>query len=229
MKPVEDVYPSKVDLPEDTGNREEALKAWREGCRVLMSGVHLEIGMAYLDAKGNLTDREIEVSKIFKSEDNKRYFSGFCRLRQANRSFREDRMVHLIDLETGEIFDPPSVFFDKYSLFDSPKLEELQIIVHILSYLARSDRKFLDAEKEFISKVIGRYCRGERRVLIESYAFNHKVKKQDFLNEVSKLVYMDDYSVWSLIKDAEEVIKIDGKISKKEQDLFDTLRTESNH
>jgi len=227
LKCTEGIYPSRVDLPEDARLQNDRLKRWADGCKVLLSGIHLEIGMSYLDAKSNLTNREIEVSKIFRGEGDRRYFSGLCRLRQAHRSFREDRMLQLIDLETGEIFDPASEFFDRYSLFDSPKMEELQIIIHILLYLAKADRTFLDVEKDVISDIVSQYCRGQKRELIETYAFNHKVKKQDFLNEVSKLPYMDEYAVWNLMNYAEEIINIDGKVTKKEQEFFDLLHAEA--
>jgi hypothetical protein len=221
---VEDVYPSKVDPPKETPPGIAALEAWRQGCQVLISGINMPIGMIYQDAKGDLSKRQVEVKKIFRSNDYRRYFTGFCALRAAVRTFREDRVNELIDLETGYRYENPTQFFDKYSLFDTAKMEKLQVILHILSYLARSDRKFCDKEKDFISELITEYCRDDRQRLIESYAINHKVKKKDFLNEVSKLAYMDEDTATFLVHKAQGLIAIDGKITKKEKELFDNLQ-----
>lgn len=221
---VEDVYPSKADLPRETIPGMAALEAWRESCQVLISGINMPIGMIYQDAKGDLTKRQVEIKKIFRSIDDRRYFCGFCVLRAAIRTFREDRVYELIDLETGDRYKNPTQFFDKYSLFDSAKMEKLQVILHVLSYLARVDRNFCDKEKDFISELISEYCRDDRQRLVEDYAFNHKVKKQEYLNEVSKLAYMDEDAATFLVHKAQGLIAIDGKITKKEKEFFDILQ-----
>lgn len=221
---IADVYPSKADIPYDRGPNIHALEAWRERCNTLISGISIPVGMKYTDAKGALTQRQVEVKKIFRSDDECRYFSGFCFLRESHRTFREDRIEEIMELETGEVYPAPRTFFDRYGIFNSAKMEELQVIVHILSYLARADRKFIDEEKEVISKIISQYCNDQQKDLVEDYTFNHKVTKKDYLSEVSKLAYMDISTVEFLIRKAEELIKVDGKVTPKEQEFFGILK-----
>ncbi|MFC1827731.1 hypothetical protein ACFLZQ_07375 [Thermodesulfobacteriota bacterium] len=224
MELVADVYPSKADIPLDKSRNRSALETWKANCNVLISGISIPIGMDYTDAKGALTQRQVEVKKIIRKEDEYRYISGLCFLREKHRNFREDRIENLIELETGEVYPAPHKFFDKYGIFNSEKMEELQVILHILSYLARADRKFVDGEKELISEVISQYCDSQHKPLVENYAFTHKVSKKDYLNEVSKLAYMDLNAVNFLIRKAEELIKVDGKITPKEKEFFDLLK-----
>lgn len=218
------VYPSTADLPSDDSARTPAIRNWQNTCQVLISGISIPIGIDYVDAKGDFTKRQVTVYKIIRSEGQLRYLTGFCHLRSSTRTFMEERIGEIIDLETGEIFERPAVFFDKYSLFDSPEMEKLQIALHILSYLARADRKFVDSEKGFLSKFIGEYCSGGKRAMIEDYAFNHKVKKADFLNEISKLNYIDETFAKSVVDKSKALIEIDGKVTKGEESLFSLLQ-----
>lgn len=221
---VADVYPSKADIPLDTAPDRSALEIWKSKCNVLISGISIPVGMDYTDARGSLTQRRVEVKKIIRKDDEYRYISGFCYLREKHRNFREDRIKKLIELETGEVYPAPHKFLDKYGIFNSEKMEELQVILHILSYLARVDRKFINEEKELISEVISQYSSGQQIDLVKDYAFSHKVTKKDYLNEVSKLAYVDLTTVEFLINKAEELIKVDGKITPKEQEFFDVLK-----
>jgi len=69
--------------------------------RYFMLGVRIVIdklkflasGMEYTDEKGALTQRQVQVKKIFRSDDGCRYFSGFCFLRESHRTFRKERKV----------------------------------------------------------------------------------------------------------------------------------------
>lgn len=63
----------------------------------------------YMDANGNFSDREI-IFRGVKIQNGKAYLNGICRERNAHRTFRADRIMSLIDLDTGEMFDDA----DKY-------------------------------------------------------------------------------------------------------------------
>lgn len=218
---VTDVYPSQVDSPFGRGN-DQPLHAWRQRCKTILSGVSITVGMSYLSANGNSTNRKVEIKKIFRDGPS-RYFTGFCFFREAFRTFREDRIAEITDLGTGEVFPSAKAFFDRYGIFNSPKMEELQVILHVLIYLARADRKFVEEEKAIISDIISQYCSPQQKKLVEDYAFCHKPTKQDYLGEVGKLAYMDAGVAMFLIRKAEELIKADGKVAAKEQELFDLI------
>lgn len=223
-----DIFPARADIPSPSSQVNlVALEAWRNKCTVLISGINIPIGMTYIDAKGDETKRKIDVKKIFRSGDLDRYFTGFCYLRVATRTFREGRIQEIIELRTGEVIQP-KIFFDRYGIFGGAKMEELQIIIHILLYLARADRSFIDAEKTVLSEVIGQYCTGHQKELIEEYAFNHRLQKQDYLNEVSRLRFMDRAVVSFLLAKAEELISVDGKITQKEREFFNILKQDGH-
>ena len=64
--------------------------------------VAAKLQIEYCDAVGNKTTRNVNVREF----DNKLYhgvFMGICELRNAHRTFRFDRILSCIDLETGEV------------------------------------------------------------------------------------------------------------------------------
>ncbi|MBW1730022.1 MAG: WYL domain-containing protein [Deltaproteobacteria bacterium] len=220
---VETAYPSPTLTREDAA-LEADIERWRRQCRPLACNLDMMAGLVYVDSRGNSSKRRVEIHSILSSEDGFRYIKGLCLLRNSWRNFREDRIQELVDLETGEIFEPPTAFFDKYSLFEGSELEKLQIFLHILSYLARADRRFVDEEKQVIVGVIGDFYEGPKLSLIEAYAFNHRVKKQGFLDDVERLRYMDQDDILYFLEKAKLLIEADGKVTAKETELFEVLR-----
>ncbi|MDE1715750.1 hypothetical protein PWG14_25110 [Chromobacterium amazonense] len=59
--------------------------------------------LVYRDADGNESNREVEVFGYDPDSDT---LEAFCLLRRANRSFRLDRIVRMVDRETGESIPP---------------------------------------------------------------------------------------------------------------------------
>jgi hypothetical protein len=223
LDPVATFYPSKPDLPRDPGSRAHEIANWQARCQVLISGINVPVGMTYVDAKGDETKREVGVQKLIR-DGELRYIQGFCYLRQACRAFREDRAQEIIELETGEVHASPVSFFDKYGIFNTPRLEELQVMLHILIYLAKADRKFCDAEKGFISQFVSGYCKDPQKTSVLNYVDSHKVKKQDFVDEASKLAHMPEEMVRRILSTAETLTRIDNKVTPKERELFDLLK-----
>lgn len=219
---VDNEYPSKADLPQKSN---EKLKKWQDGCIVLISGISIPVGMKYEDSQGETTSRKIEVKKIYRSSDGIDYLSGFCYLRKAYRNFRTDRISEIVSLETGEIYRSPQAFIEQYGIFSTPQLEKLQIFIHILSYLARADRNFDDCELNIISALVDDYAQGESKERILSYARSHKPTKKDYLAEVEKLRFFDRKDLSYLVIMAERLINADGKVTKKESEFFDVLKS----
>ncbi|WP_350649604.1 WYL domain-containing protein [Pseudomonas sp. HY13-MNA-CIBAN-0226] len=63
--------------------------------------VRAHLKLAYRDADGVLSDREVMVSRYVSDGDG--YIVAFCRLRKDSRTFRLDRIIEAVDLETGEV------------------------------------------------------------------------------------------------------------------------------
>ena len=58
--------------------------------------------MVYEDANGNTTEREI-IFKDISRKNSRQYIKTWCRVKQAHRTFRADRVKELFSLDTGEI------------------------------------------------------------------------------------------------------------------------------
>lgn len=61
----------------------------------------------YRDADGSESERDIDVEGAQKDGRHTMFFA-FCRLRNDHRSFRSDRILSCIDLDTGEVIDNPA-------------------------------------------------------------------------------------------------------------------------
>lgn len=67
----------------------------------------------YEDADGVKTEsRDIIIREIYARGQslNRQYIDAFCTLRNEKRCFRLDRVISILDLETGELFDSPKQF-----------------------------------------------------------------------------------------------------------------------
>lgn len=84
--------PSKVVSPKPNRTTRAIRSGWRIG----------EVEFVYEDAAGEITRRHITVHSI-----DSTYLKGECHDRQAERTFRLDRIIgDLVDCETGEILSP---------------------------------------------------------------------------------------------------------------------------
>src|SRR4051794_15446885 len=63
----------------------------------------------YIDAKGAPSERRVTCHR-FEEAKGLRYLRGFCHERSAVRTFRADRVAAVIDLHTGEIWEPGALF-----------------------------------------------------------------------------------------------------------------------
>lgn len=58
------------------------------------------IKIQYMDAKHEETERSVKVQGF-----NDSYFKGQCKMRKASRTFRFDRLISTVDLNTGEVIE----------------------------------------------------------------------------------------------------------------------------
>jgi len=176
----------------------------------------------YKDAKGNVTRRTIDMYKIGEIEDGF-FILAHCRLRKGNRTFRTDRMLECIDMDTGEVlYDIDTYFSELY--YNSDEYEEIKewrkreeereikeeyyeefmqkyaVLLKVLMYIVRCDGTFNQREKAII------------REIFENLENNNDLLTDKMLNRVYKNVDMPTYksfqnSVSKLLKD--ESIDID--------------------
>jgi len=159
--------------------------------------------LKYKDAKGNVTNRTIDMYKL--GEISKGFFIlAHCRLRNENRTFRTDRMLECIDMETGEcISDIKQYFSDLYCNSDEYQeikewreqqeekamqeeyyaefMQKYAVLLKVLMYIVRCDGTFNQREKAIV------------REIFENLENNNERMTDKMLNRVYKNVDMPSY------------------------------------
>lgn len=83
-----------------TREGDKATDNWKEKLIPVNATLHLN----YQNSEGEITERTVDVQK-FGYYNDFAYLTGFCRLRQDPRTFRIDRILQCVDMETGEIIE----------------------------------------------------------------------------------------------------------------------------
>jgi hypothetical protein len=81
----------------------------------------LLIAFEYVDASGEFTKRSVLCRRCWSNDDGDIYVGGICQLRKQCRSFRVDRMSHVVELRTKQPITDPETYFAKYAIDDAPK------------------------------------------------------------------------------------------------------------
>lgn len=84
----------------------------------------MDVEIDYFDAHDHESVRLITIRsiKILPSGDFKVY--AFCHTRNAIRGFKLSHIRQVIDSTSGEVYDRPIDFFNKFGLLDTAKVEE---------------------------------------------------------------------------------------------------------
>lgn len=119
--------------------------------------VHLQF--SYTDGDGNQTTRSVRVRE-FDAGSDRGLLIGHCELRQATRTFRQDRIRDCVNLETGELVsDPRKFLLSVYESAPERKLEQFENneneILDIIAFVARADGAVRKGERSLIAE----YCR----------------------------------------------------------------------
>lgn len=73
----------------------------------------LAIGIVYVSAGGARSERAIRCLRLTE-HGGVYYIQAWCKMREAYRSFRLDRIAEVIDYSTGEVIDDVAGFFEPY-------------------------------------------------------------------------------------------------------------------
>ena len=110
-----------------------------------------DLKIKYQDAKGKITNRIISVNECDILNPNG-YLIGFCHLRQQIRTFRINRIISAVDVETGEFINNLTQF--ARSKFESSPaglaeklLSKANDPVKLLFYIGKADKRFTKKEK----------------------------------------------------------------------------------
>ena len=116
--------------------------------------VSAELRLSYVDGSGEASDRDFNLKK-YGAWEGGALLIGHCRLRNATRTFRSDRVVRCTDLETGEVIEDLPQWLDaRWNALPERAID------HVIE-------NYWDALRVmfYVSKADGRLTQGERAVL----------------------------------------------------------------
>lgn len=120
--------------------------------------IEANLSIEYRDGAGSLTKRDIRLMKYGPWEGGAILWA-YCHLRQANRTFRTDRVISSVDLDTGEVIGNLEAWLDaKYQ--DSPDRAIEKIIettwdaVRVLFYISKADGRLTQKERSILIDAI---------------------------------------------------------------------------
>ena len=192
--------------------------------------------MTYIDSRGQKSQRRITVKSLGQKSDNI-VIKAFCHERNALRTFRTDRILETINVETGEIFDAPNDILKSIGISEktkSPltvpdifKIYENSIIVMV--FIARCDGHFHSAE---INSIID-YLKTKGEIssnnvkTIKNKILNMYPDEEGFFEAVDELEYNDMKELKKIGQWVTRLINADGKVTKIEehykQDILDYI------
>lgn len=129
--------------------------------------------LEYADAFGEVTERSIQVQRVYEGASGIIYVEAFCELRMEQRTFRSERILKLSELPSGRPFPDPRGYFDKWPgkrplVQRSPqnsqsRIEEVRALLppghknimdrarpglRIMIWLAKADRSLSEPEEQ---------------------------------------------------------------------------------
>lgn len=137
----------------------EILQYWGSAEPVTMDA---KLRISYRSYHGESTERDIHVTRY----DGSCYMRAYCWLRNESRTFRIDRILSCVDIDTGEVVDHvPDHLLAKYR--SSPEyalskaFEVAWDILLVLFYVGKADGQLRAEERVIICKVARRAANNE--------------------------------------------------------------------
>ncbi len=128
--------------------------------------VKAEFQLKYRDGNGSETQRKVSV-RNFDRNHLGGMFIGHCHLRNATRTFRVDRVIGCIDIDSGEIVENISDYLMK-RYESSPEFAAKKLLdsdydtLRVLLYVGKADGQFRKAEKQIYLDVCKRISSDSR-------------------------------------------------------------------
>jgi hypothetical protein len=148
--------------------------------------------MHYTDASGNQTARRIICRRI-EGYGRAETITAFCCERKATRSFRIDRILELISLDTGEFLNPAQ-HFEQLRLHGALAIvdKSLNDFAKAMVFMARCDGTFHPLEAESVDEAIERYIirfGGDDRLFEQAQRNAGRIAPdgEDFVNSLERL------------------------------------------
>jgi hypothetical protein len=119
--------------------------------------------MEYEDTQGSLSSRLITIRR-FQGPSGSRMLQAWCHMRDAVRSFREDRILSITDLTTGEVFDERAsiaTWLDDLEAAGKAAGPMLTDAATLLGFIAAADQSLAAAEGGLVADTLGALSGGQ--------------------------------------------------------------------
>lgn len=181
----------------------------------------------YKKQNGETSSREI----VVKEYDGTKYLYAFCKLRGMNRTFKIDRLISCIDLETGEsVSNVPDLLRSKYLgsvHFSINRVIEKAIdILKVMLYVGKSDGQLRLAERVILRDVIKNIAKDDRVTddIADMVINGIEVPTlHAFKLAVGRIAKANPNNLISVQKISKKIVQTQKKVSDGEQEALDYL------
>lgn len=186
----------------------------------------------YQDGAGKKTERVVEVRQ-FGTDINGNILIGHCRMRNATRTFRTDRIKTCVDEETGEVVGDVFAYLrEKYD--SSPDrtrdtlVEEEYDTLRVLLYVGKADGQLRAAEKTIIRETCRALANDSRvtdAMIDEIFSSLAAPTLHAFKLAVGRIGKKEASSRSLLLKSAEDMIATQKTVHPVEKEALEYMRT----
>jgi hypothetical protein len=185
----------------------------------------------YRDGAGSETKRDIQLMRYGPWEGGAILWA-YCHLRQANRTFRTDRVLKCVDLDTGEVIDDLANWLDaKYQTSPDRAIEHIietaWDAVRVLFYVGKADGRLTQQERAILREAIRNMSDhpaiDDRRIdaLIDSLDTPSLVA---FKQAYGRLIKRDVALAERIVEIAEAIVETETALSQPEQEALNYLK-----
>lgn len=193
--------------------------------------VKASLRIDYENGAGKRTERTVDVRQ-FGTDGYGNLLIGHCRMRNATRTFRTDRIKRCVDEETGEIVgDVYAYLREKYER--SPEstrdklYEEEYDTLRVLLYVGKADGQLRAAEKTIILETCRALANDSRitdTMIDELFTSLDVPTLQAFKLAVGRLATKESEARTVLMKAAEEMVATQKTVHPSEKEVLDYMQ-----
>lgn len=193
--------------------------------------INVRLAIKYEDGRGILTERIINVFEFDNADNPTGLIIAKCELRNANRTFRYDRIKECIDLETGEYIEQlPTYLKKKYK--DSPHhsvdafAETHTDPLECLIFIAKSDGRFMSAERKIIIDFCKKHMSDNRvtdETLEKLLKESRNVSVHAYRMIVGRIAKMDQLLKDDIIEAANQIVGTQKTVHPSEKEAVDYI------
>lgn len=228
----EPAAPTDITDDDERDPDKDAWEGWFCGTAINPVPVKATLEISYIDARGQASRRVVDVRE-FDTNPYCNLMIGHCRMRNATRTFRFDRIQQCTDVETGEVIsNVPAYLAAKYEASPEATLDRLfqkhYDILRILLHIGKADGRLTQKERltllEYAKGLTGD-SRLDDGLLKKNFQFINIPSPHAFkmcCGRVAKTISLDQYE--NLVAVAEKMVSTEKRIGSGEQEALDYLR-----